>query len=84
MEITKIFLPQSAALTKYNENKMEKLLDYDECAFSIGYSNKGGISFFNTRFYKAPSSYNIEKGSKIYGIAKYDYKWRGSYIEKKN
>lgn len=82
MEVTRILLPQEGAMTATNENKIEKILDYSEGVFAFGYSNKGGESFFNAKLYKAPTTYSIESGSSIYGLAKYDNQWRGSRIVK--
>ncbi len=69
-------------MVAYNDNKIEKLLDYSEGALAIGYSNYGGESFFNFRLYKAPETYTIEPGSSIFGLAKYSNSWRGSRIVK--
>ncbi len=82
MEVTRILLPQEGAMVATNENKMEMLLDYSEGVFAFGYSNKGGKSFFNAKLYKAPTTYDIEGGSSIYGKAKYNNQWRGSRIVK--
>jgi|GEM_PF-7048412 hypothetical protein len=83
MEVTRILLPQEGALVATNENKIEKILDYSEGVFAFGYSNKGGESFFNAKLYKAPSTFEIQNGSSIYGLAKYDNQWRGSRIVKR-
>ncbi len=83
MEVTRIVLPQEGAMKAVNENKMEKILDYSEGVFSFGYSNKGGTSFFDVRVYKAPTTYKIQNGSSIYGLARYDNQWRGSRIVKR-
>lgn len=81
MEVTRIIMPNYAALSLPNDNKIEKLLEYDSGAFGIGVNFQGGKSSLDLRFYKSPTSYKIESG-RVYGIAKYDRIWRGSYIKK--
>jgi len=80
--VNRILLPQEAASTGYNTNKIEKILDYDEGAFSIGIGVNGSQPFFSFTIYKAPTTYEIIKGSSVFGIAKYDNTWRGSRITK--
>ena len=82
--VERVLMPQESASEGFNTNKIEKILDYDSGALAVAVGLNGSTPFYGVKLYKAPISYEILKGSSIFGVAKYENSWRGSRIEKMN
>lgn len=83
--ITTVLLPEDPLRTSFNEHSDEFIFDYEQSTLEFGFSSTIGNSSGTNpiiNITESPYNYKIVKGSKVFGIAKWNDSWRGSYVLK--
>ncbi len=81
--ITTVFLPRDPIIQVFNDNKTEFYFEKHNAEWAIGYNFTGGSPSSPIGYLKEfPYNFTLQKGSKVFGIAKWNGTYRGSYILK--